>query len=48
MLKPNTFTKEEKQEKTKENTDEKDDTVEEVKRENPNAFLLALNAVNDW
>ncbi|CAG8574251.1 23915_t:CDS:2, partial [Racocetra persica] len=27
---------------------EEDDTVEEVKRENPDAFLLALNAVNNW
>lgn len=45
---PNALTKEEKQEKNVEEPDQEDDTAEEVRRENPDAFLVALNAINDW
>ncbi|CAG8830571.1 36145_t:CDS:1, partial [Racocetra persica] len=44
---PNTLTKEENQEKATEEPEQEDDSVEKVKKEKPDAFLLALNAVND-
>ncbi|CAG8592551.1 5936_t:CDS:1, partial [Dentiscutata heterogama] len=44
----NTLTKEKKQKKNVEEPNQEDDTVEEVKRENPDTFLVTLNTVNDW